>query len=237
MICHRASRGGGPVEQSAAPELVARVERLERSRRRDRAVIAAIAILALATAQTPGSAKRVASTPIVLRSATGSVATLTSGGLTLNDAAGHRRLFVGIDADGRPSVDLGDSKGVLRESMYLLNEQPVLRQFDSSGKRRAEIRLDATNDGELLLTDASERLRLALFRTKGGDPQLGLYGSDEKLRAFFSSDDQSPYLVMRDGGALVDGAHTDRISLGGYRDGSIGMSIHDAAGKTLWKAP
>ncbi len=141
------------------------------------------------------------------------------------------RSFVGIDEGNRPSVDLSDTSGQLRESMYLLNELPVLRQFDSAGKRRAEMRLDASNDGELLLSDPNEKLRMALFRTKSGDPQLGLYGSDEKLRAYFSTDDASPYLVMRDNAGI------NRVYVGGYVDGSIGIDVRSAANSVLWKAP
>jgi hypothetical protein len=214
------------VEQSGF-DLSARVARLESSSRRDRAIVVAVAVLALATAQVPAPS----STPVVVRDATGVSATLSARGLTVRDAAGHERAFVGIDADNRPSVDLGDSAGQLRESMYLLNELPVLRQFDKAGKRRAEMRLDASNDGELLINDAAEKLRLALFRTKGGDPQLGLYGSDEKLRAYFSTDDDSPYLVMR------DNAGTTRIYAGGYKDGSIGLDIRNAANAIVWRAP
>ena len=216
------------MEQSGF-DLSARVARLESSSRRDRAIVVAVAVLALATAQAPAPTAQ--STPVVVRDATGVSATLTAKGLTVRDAAGHERTFVGIDADNRPSVDLGDSAGQLRESMYLLNELPVLRQFDKAGKRRAEIRLDANNDGELLINDAAEKLRLALFRTSGGDPQLGLYGSDEKLRAYFSTDDASPYLVMR------DNAGTTRVYAGGYQDGTIGLDIRNASNTVLWKAP
>jgi hypothetical protein len=58
-----------------------------------------------------------------------------------------------------------------------------------------------------------------------------LYGSDAKLRAFFSTDDDSPYLVMK------DAAGTTRVYAGGYTDGSIGLSIRNAADTVLWKAP
>ena len=218
------------MERSTAPDLATRVARLESSSRRDRAIVLTVALIALATAQAPGPSNpsTATSTPVIVRDASGGSATLTSQGLTIRDAAGHERAFIGIDVDKRPSVDLGDSTGRLRESMYLLNELPVLRQFDSSGKRRAEIRLDASNDGELLINDASEKLRLALFRTSGGDPQLGLYGSDEKLRAYFSTDDDSPYLVMR------DRAGTTRVYAGGYKDGKIGMDVRDASNASIW---
>ena len=193
------------MEQSGF-DLSARVARLESSSRRDRAIVVAVAVLALATAQAPAPTAQ--STPVVVRDATGVSATLTAKGLTVRDAAGHERTFVGIDADNRPSVDLGDSAGQLRESMYLLNELPVLRQFDKAGKRRAEIRLDANNDGELLINDAAE-----------------------KLRAYFSTDDASPYLVMR------DNAGTTRVYAGGYQDGTIGLDIRNASNTVLWKAP
>jgi hypothetical protein len=213
------------VDQTGA-ELGARVARLESSSRRDRAIVVGLAVLALATAQAPAPDSR--STPVVVRDASGVSATLTARGLTVRDAGGHERAFVGIDADSRPSVDLADSTGQLRESMYLLNELPVLRQFDKAGKRRAEIRLDANQDGELLINDAAEKLRLALFRTTSGDPQLGLYGSDEKLRAYFSTDDDSPYLVMR------DNAGTTRVYAGGYKDGKIGLDVRDASNNSVW---
>jgi hypothetical protein len=83
----------------------------------------------------------------------------------------------------------------------------------------------------LVLTDANEKILLALFSTKSGDPQIGLYGTDEKLRAFFSTDDVSPYLVMR------DATGQNRLNIGGYSDGSIGMDIRNASAAVLWKAP
>ena len=221
------------MDRFSGPDLAGRVARLESGSRRDRAVVLAIVVLALATAQSPGPsvATSVQSAPIVVRDATGHSATLSATGLTVRDANGRTRAFTGVDGEGRPSVDLGDATGQLRESMYLLNDLPVLRLFDKAGKRRAEIRLDSSNDGELLINDASEKLRLALFRTSKGDPQLGLYGSDEKLRAYFSTDDDSPYLVMR------DNAGTTRLYLGGYTSGKIGMDVRDASDTVLWRAP
>jgi len=212
-----------------AVDLAGRLGRLERGMRRDRLILFSVLVLALATAQAPGVPS--GATPVVIRDAAGGSATLTSRGVTVRDSAGKVRVAVGLDDQGRPGIDLGDATGQLRESMYLLNEFPVLRQFDSAGKRRAEIRLDTSNDGELLINDQNEKLRLALFRTTKGDPQLGLYGSDEKLRAYFATDDVSPYLVMRDSGG------TNRVYAGGYTDGSIGLDIRSSANAVIWKAP
>ena len=50
---------------------------------------------------------------------------------------------------------------------------------------------------------------------------MGLYGSDEKLRAYFATDDASPYLVMR------DNAGTTRVYAGGYQDGAIGIDVRE----------
>jgi hypothetical protein len=214
---------------ASLPEtLKTRVERLERSSRRDRAIVFGVIVLALATAQTPSSSN---GAPVVVRGADGANATLTSAGLAVYDAAGHRRAFVGLDSGGQPSVDLSDSTGALRESFYLFDGHPMMRQFDAAGKRRAELDLTATDNGELVLSDANQKIRLALFSTSSGDPQIGLYGTDEKLRAFFSTDDVSPYLVMR------DAAGQNRISIGGYTDGSIGMDIRNSAAAVLWKVP
>jgi hypothetical protein len=221
------------MDSSSPGDLAARVSRLESSIWRSRIIALAVVVIAFATAQTsgPSSLSTTYDSPIIVRDAAGGAATLSASGLRVLDASGKERTFIGVDPDGRPSVDLADSGGRLRESMYLLDDLPVLRQFDIAGKRRAEIRLDSVNDGELLLSDQNEKLRLALFRTSSGDPQLGLYGSDEKLRAYFSTDDVSPYLVMR------DAAGTTRVYAGGYKDGAIGMDIRDAANTILWKAP
>jgi hypothetical protein len=215
---------------SLIDDISTRVARLERSSGRDRAIGFAVLALLVATAQAP-AVNPGTSQPVVVRDAAGNAASLYANGLRVSDAAGHERLFAGIDSSGLPSIDLHDSKGQLRESMYLQNDLPTLRLFDSDGKRRAEIRLDSSQDGELLINDANEKLRLALFRASSGDPQLALYGSDAKIRAFFATDDASPYLVMRDAAGL------NRVNVGGYSDGSIGLSIRDASNALLWKAP
>ena len=216
---------------SSSETLFARVTRLERSSRRDRAIVLGVIVVAVLTAQTSAPQSNASTTPIVVKDAGGTPATLAGSGLTVRDASGTIRLFAGVDDQGRPSLDLRDSGGRLRQSMYLLGQQPTLRQFDVTGKRRLEVRLNDQDTGEVRLTDANENLRGAFFITSKGDPQIGLYGTDEKLRAFFSTDDASPYLVMR------DPAGANRVNIGGYSDGSIGMDIRSASNSVLWKAP
>jgi hypothetical protein len=218
------------MEQNLIADLDSRIKRLESSIRRDRTIALGVIAFVFATAQSPSTTGAVTA-PVVVRDASGASATLEAKGLTFRDAAGHERLFSGIDSGDRPSVDLSDTSGTLRESMYLLDNLPVLRQFDKNGKRRAEFRLDDTENGELLINDESENIRLGLFRAKNGDPQMGLYGSDAKLRAYFSTDNDSPYLVMRDAAANT------RVYIGGYTGGKIGMDVRAADGTVLWDAP
>jgi hypothetical protein len=217
------------MEPVASPELQARVERQERGSRRDRAIGFAVLALLFVTAQAPGSTPVTTSAPYTVRSASGASATLSSTGLTVRDAKGNVRVFDGIDSGGRPSLDMHDAAGVLRESMYLLDDAPKFRLFDSSGKRREEVGLDAKGNGLLQLNDANEKLRLDM--EANGNPAFDLYGSDEKLRAYFATDDVSPYLVMR------DAAGNNRVYVGGYSDGPIGINIKNESNTVLWQAP
>jgi hypothetical protein len=218
------------MEQPSTEHLDQRIGRLERSSRRDRFIGLGVMLVLIATAQAPAPSTN---TPLVVRDATGASATLTSAGLVVRDPAGRTRVFAGLDGDGKPSFDLRDATGQLRQTLYLFDGSPQVRQFDAAGKRRTELALDPRGNGELLLSDANEKTRLALFqRTTGpGDPQMQLYGSDGKDRATFSTDDDSPYLILK------DAAGGTRVYMGGYRDGKIGIDVRNASNGTLWSAP
>ena len=210
-----------------------RVDRLEKQSRRDRAVIFSVIVLAILTAQAPvpPAGPQVSTTPITVKNALGQSATLSANGLDVRDPSGTERFFIGVDSEGRPSVDLHDTTGLNRESMYLFDQAPTLRQFDAQGKRRLELRLNPAGNPELQLSDSNEKLRGGFFIGASGRPQIALYGTDEKLRAYLATDDTMPFLVM------VDANGTNRISVGGYSDGSVGMDIRNAANTVLWKAP
>jgi len=218
------------MEHASTEHLDRRIGRLERSSRRDRFIGLAVMLVLVATAQAPAGP---ASTPIIVRDATGASATLTSAGLVVRDAAGRTRVFAGLDSDGKPSFDLSDATGRLRETLYLVDGTPALRQFDAAGKSRTELALDPKSNGELLLRDDQQKIRLALFQRSvgAGDPQIQLYGSDGKDRATFSTDDDSPYLIMK------DGAGGTRVYMGGYQNGKIGIDVRNASNTTLWSAP
>lgn len=217
------------MEPMASIDLDTRVARLERGSRRDRTIGFAVLALLFVTAQAPANAPVTTSAPYTVRNASGASATLSANGLTVRDAKGNVRVFDGLDAGGRPSLDMRDSTGELRESMYLLDGRPLLRLFDSSGKRREEVGLDEKGNGMLQLNDANEKLRLEMEAI--GNPSFDLYGTDEKLRAYFATDDVSPYIVMR------DAAGNNRVSVGGYTDGSFGMNVKSDTNAVLWKAP
>ena len=207
-------------------ELAARVVRLERAARRDRVLALGALALALATAQAP------AARPIAVHDAGGATATMTARGLEVRDGAGMLRTRFGLDKTDYPSLDLFDASGTVRESMYLSNDRPVLRQFDKAGKRRAEMFLaSGTENGELAIRDAKDVTRLAVFRGNSGLPELALYGTDGNVRAYVATDDTSPFLVMK------DRAGTSRVAMGGFGSGKIGMELRSTGGTVLWSAP
>lgn len=204
-----------------------RIARLENVARRERAIAIGLLALLMATGQAPAPTS---SGPVIITSSTSS-ATLDSRGLTVRD---HSRelLFAGLDSSGKPSLDLSDSAGRLRESMYLLAGNPILRDFDAAGKRRAEVFLAGdSGNGEFLIFDAAEVRRLALFHGSSGLPEFALYGSDAKVRAYLSTDDGMPYLGMNDNGGAT------RLVMGAYTGGRAGMDVRDSAGKALWSQP
>ena len=213
--------------------LSARVTRLERSARRDRAFALGALALLLATAQAPaGGVPSAAGNPLVITAPSGANARLTAHGLIVRDASSTVRTSAWIDDDGSPSFDEGDASGTLRQTAYLASGFPTLRQFDAKGIQRDELFVSKDpQNPEFTIIDENKVRRLAVFRGTEGNPELALYGSNAAVRAYIATDDNLPYLVMRDGGG-----HT-RVSMGAYTDGSIGMDIRDAAGTTLWKKP
>ena len=207
--------------------LAARLARLERAARRDRAIaLGAIAVF-LATAQAPAP-----SAPIVVGAASGAGARIDATGLSVRDATGKVRTLVGLDDGGRPSADLYDATGTLRQTASLLQGTPTLRQFDKSGKRRDDLFLASDNQNpEFALHDERETTRLAVFRGSQGLPEFAVYGSDGAVRAYLSTDDDIPYLVMK------DGTQQTRLVIGAYTSGKVGLDVRNTAGTAIWSKP
>jgi len=205
--------------------LVARIARLEAVARRDRTFALGSLVVLLATAQTAP-----VSGPIAVAGASGS-ATIGAAGLVVRDANKVARQDVGLDSSGYPSLDFQDAAGKLRESMYLLKDRPVLRQFDSNGKRRAEAFLTLTDNPEFAISDAAENARLSIFQGDKDLPEFALYGSDAKVRAYISSDDAGSFLVMKDGNGVT------RLDMGTYTSGAVGIDVRNAAGTEVYSKP
>ncbi len=209
-------------------ELAERIARLEKTAKRERAVAIGLFAILMATAQAPA---QTTSGPMIVRGAGGS-ATLDATGMTVRDKTNAIRNFAGLDSDGYPSVDETDSSGHLRQTMYLLKDSPMLRDFDPAGKRRLEVYLSSdTSDGVMNIRDAADVTRLSVFRGSQGLPEMALYGSDAKVRAYFSADDDMAYLVMKDNGAAT------RLTMGAYTGGNVGMDIRNPAGTAVWNQP
>ena len=191
-----------------SPDLASRLTHLESTIKRDRIIGIFVLAFVLVGARAVAESGAKASGPIVVHTTTGS-ATLDGSGLTVRDSSGQERAFYGLDDEGRPDIDMMDSKGLLRQSIYLLSDEPTIRQFDANGKRRVDLFLDDSNEARLTLSDASENVRINLQQS----------ASDE------------PYLQMS------DASQNTRVHIGGYTDGTIGLDLRDAANSVLWKAP
>src|SRR5579872_4138694 len=139
-------------------ELAARVARLESKVKRDRTIaLAALAIL-FATAQSAPS-----STPLSVRGSTASTQ-VTASGVIVRDANGQQRVFIGLDSEGRPSIDLRDSTGKLRQTLFLTsgNSSPTFRQFDANGTTRLEAYLSVPGEyPNFRLLDSNGKRRLS----------------------------------------------------------------------------
>jgi hypothetical protein len=210
-----------------------RIDRLERVARRDRLFALGALALVLATAQAPASTSTSTST-VVVNASTGEGVTLNASGLTVHDAKRIVRTSVGMDELKRPGLYLWDTAGKLREGIYLLgsDEQPMLRLFDSAGMNRAEMFVaNDTHNGTFEILDAAGVPRLGAFRDNSGNPELAVYGSDKAVRATIASDDDGPYIVMKDNHAVT------RLVIGQYTSGTFGVDVRGPDGKAIWSRP
>ncbi len=212
----------------SAAVLAVRIARLERAARRDRMVALGVLAIVLATGQAPAPT----AAPLTVRADSGAQATISARGLSVSATTGSVRTAFGFDKDAYPSLHLSDTAGRIRESMYLLADRPVLRQFDAAGKRRAELFLASdTQNGEFVIRDANDVTRVAVFQGSQGLPEIAFYGTDGKVRGYLSADDDAPYLVMK------DRSGTSRVVMGSYATGKIGMDVRNAAGTAVWSKP
>lgn len=216
------------MHELGADELVKRVARLESTVRRDRTIaLAALAIL-FATAQTSSSSE-----PVMVRGQNGSTQ-MTATGMVIRDSAGQQRIFVGMDAEGRPSVDLRDTAGKLRATMFLTSESqaPTIREFDSTGTERMDAYLSKDGFPNFRMNDANGKRRLSAFiGYDTGNPEIAVYGADEEARGYLVGEDCGAYFDIR------DQAKNFRAHMGTYPDCSFGMFLRNQAGQNVWAVP
>jgi hypothetical protein len=210
--------------------LVARLDRLEAVARRDRTVLLGLIAILIGTAQAPATLG--SSTPVSVAAAGGGSATITGKGLVIRDAARTLREDVGLDASGYPSVDLFRTSGAIAQSLYLLKDTPVLRQFDPGGKPRADLYLTGLGNPEFAIHDAKATPRLKFFYGSAGQPTFALFASNATARASLAPTDDTSALTM------LDAAATTRIVLGAYTTlGKAGLDVREKSGTAVFSKP
>lgn len=115
-------------------ELLSRIERLEKSAARQRTVALAttgmLILLAFGGASSSG--------PMVINDkTTGSSIHITGSTINYVDSSGTVRMYVGLDKEGQPIVDMHGASGTRRLDIGLTTaEAPSLITFDGSGVKR-----------------------------------------------------------------------------------------------------
>ncbi|MGD1066016.1 MAG: hypothetical protein ABR975_04305 [Vulcanimicrobiaceae bacterium] len=202
--------------------LAARVERLERRARMDRAFALGALALTLATAQ--------ASTPPLTVAGSGTTASIRADGLHV--AVGGTPQFAAVLGSAGPTVDEMQSNGALRQSLFLVQETGVLRQFTAGGKRALgiEVALDGTPLVRLYGPDGvSSRLGFEIDTSKR--PVLRVNSTTGTLMAMMATDDDGPYMIMKDASGAT------RSYIGQYNDLSFGLDVRNASDVRLFKRP
>lgn len=114
--------------------LLARIERLEKAIQQQRSIAMAttgmLILLAFGGSTSSG--------PIVINDpATGGSIHITGSTVNYVDSAGRVRMYVGLDSEGEPIVDMHGAQGTRRLDIGLTTaEAPSLITFDGSGVKR-----------------------------------------------------------------------------------------------------
>jgi hypothetical protein len=158
----------------------------------------------------------------------GVLADQASIGMMYTDAAGNRRVEMGVDPDGMPQLALYDADGALRSEIGMREDgSPTIVLTDATESRR--IAMSATNEGagQLILFGQDGTVQRGMVGTfASGEPAIVFSDTSETTRAS---------LNMSPGGAAQwrffgpDGT-TDRATIGVYADGTPIVSLADSAG-------
>lgn len=235
---------------SSSFSLDERVERLERQIRTLKrlllvALAGAFAAFGAGTAGAAGGQRA-----LTVADATGQTRVkIDAGGLQIFDAAGHRRILLGFNTYGKPSLYLEDAHQNYPFGAYISNtNQPVIRLADSNNKGRAYFTLSDKSQPHIEFDDASENQRLyvgltatdstGLLRTftASGSQQTSL--EDDKVYITDGSGNKRIYLGTSDSGdgilSMYDSASRERIYAGVFTDGAAGFESYDANGTATW---
>lgn len=241
-------------DSSAYLGLVSRLEALERQNRHLKAGGFAIAA-AIVAAVFIGAAEQASTQPITIKDASGHRVRIDATGVTVYDSS-SRRAFVGLDDKGRPSLDLRDKDGTLRQSVYLSTDgypdliqadekgndrlwfylskpgnNPNFKLLDTKGTERANYYIGTEGEPELRLLDSSGTERAAFYiGYETHSPEITLEGPDGKERVAVSGQ-STPFF------RITDNSNQQRAFLGIYDDGNAGAFTKNASGTTTWSAP
>lgn len=152
--------------------LIERVQRLEREGRYWKPA-ACIALLSLAALGIMGQIVR------------GRVVEAES--VVIKDAQGKRRVSLGLDANGAPTLRFQDKDGTMRAVLGLLPAGgPSLAFFDRAGMIRTELSLGSDGGSDLYFLDQQSRAMVRLFA--GPTSTLELLGRGGHGRLSLSDD-------------------------------------------------
>lgn len=177
---------------------------------------------------------------------------IDAGGVQMYDAGGHRRVLLGFNSSGKPSLYLQDAHGNYRLGAYISDQdQPVVRLADSKDKGRAYFGLTSdSNEPRIEFDDAAQNERLfvglsnestGLVRsfTAGGKNQTSL--EDDKVWITDGSGNNRIYLGTSDSGdgilKMYDSNSEQRIYAGVFTDGKAGFESLDSSGEGTWSSP
>lgn len=237
-------------DASSMPGLDARLDRLERQVHRQRRLllVALAAVVAAFGAGAAGAAQK----NLTFADARGHTRVkIDAAGIQMFDANGRRRMLVGFNNSGQPSLYLQDVRGNYVLGAYISDkDQPVIRLADSQNTGRAyfgltadkhqpRLEFDDADSKERLyvgLTDASTGLVRAY--TASGNDQTSL--EEDKIWITDGSGNNRIYLGTSDSGdgilKMYDSSTRERIYAGVFTDSSSGFQSLDGSGSVTWSS-
>lgn len=237
-------------DASSFSGLEARFERLERTVRSLKLLllIALAGVVAAFAAGAAGAAQKA----LTFADAHGRARVkIDATGVQMYDAAGKRRVLLGFNTTGHPSLYLEDAHGNYPLGAYISDkEQPVIRLGDANDKGRAYFGLTADrHEPRVEFDDAQENTRLyiglttsstGLVRafTASGKDQTSL--EDDKVTITDGSGNERIYLGTTSSGDGIlktfDSQDHERTYTGVFTDGKAGFQSYDTAGTVDWNS-